>query len=192
MYITIDGDSGAGKSTQFHALAERFGLKSPGWFATYKAFQSVPLPKQRPGRYTRILAAIFASHTIPVGEQHWIVDHFWSCFYEFRDADESTLSNIITFFRTGLTLNDRPEPAISVFLDVPPDVSHHRRHQRDNELSMKYEPSDYNRNQHNRDLTFWQTIAANCPYFHVLDGNRPVADVTESISQLLPECFHPH
>ena len=186
MYITIDGDSGAGKSTQFHILSERLGLSSPGFLRAYSGFSTIFSLKQEFSPYSDLLATISASHTIPTG-QNWIFDHFWHCFYRFRDVDPNTLDNILTFFRNGLTLNNRHEPTLSIFLDIPRDVSVHRCLQRDTGHNIQYKPTSYDDKEDK--LMVWRTIETNCPYFRIIDGNRPVPEVTESIIDLLPKQF---
>ena len=185
MFITIDGYSGAGKSTQLHILAKRLNLKPVNYFVLCNILNDIPYLVGPQSAFTRAFAALQAIHAIPY-PRDCILDHFWDRFDRLHLQNPEYLPEILEFFRTGMRFNDRPEPDLSIFIDVPWNLVTQRRVERDTNIKIPPIDSESKPDSRNRQ-SFWGTVEAEIPYFHRVNGNQSVEDVTESIMELLPK-----
>ena len=188
MYVTLDGISGAGKSTQCGILMRKFNYKFPRFLALFAAVEAIPSIMSAGSEYATLFANLHTIHCMP--PENSIMEDFWRPFTNFRELPESDLSPLVALFRQAIQLNNRPEPDLSIYIHTPQDLAEARRFQRSKRIytspsavkrKKKWEEYDYNL------YTMWERIASQVPYFHIVDGRQSVEEITEQIVMLLPE-----
>ena len=184
MFITIDGENGVGKTTQLYILADKLNLKPVNYHHVWTTFIDVTGLLRPQSEYIQPFASLQAIHTIPNLED-CICDHFWDQLYRLYSCNPPEFPNILKFFRTGLTLNKRPEPDLSIFIDIPHHIAVSRRLKRDVRVNVEINHADYPDSQNRRN--FLRIVETEIPYFHRVNGNQSVEDVTESIMKLIPK-----
>lgn len=178
MIITIDGNNGAGKTTQEKVLAAQLNLNRYDelcihlWNHLDWIIQISPLQESRTGR-TRLFAALQVYHSLP---DRVIVPRFWNTIlrYLHRDPDE------LNAFRQCLSFGGTPEPAASFYLHVPFHVSKTREFRRHSppDTAINVSPSD---DEDNRLLKPFRWLENQLPYFHIIDGTMPIEAVTAAM-----------
>ena len=185
MFLTIDGYSGAGKTTQLYILANKLNLKPVNYHHVWTTFIDVAGLLRPQSEYIQPFASLQAIHTIP-NLKDCISDHFWDKFNRLYFQNPEYLPEVLEFFRTGMRFNDRPEPDLSIFIDVPWHLVTQRRVERDTNIKVPPIDSESKPDSRKRQ-SFWRTVEAEIPYFHRVNGNQSVEDVTESIMALIPK-----
>ena len=184
MFITIDGHSGAGKSTQADILAKRLKLNFTNFNNTYRAYDVISFAFGQPGPCKQLFASVCAWHTIQPPHDNIIFDNFWDSLYQTYLHDELTLSSL-NMFRDALKLNNRSEPSLSIILNTPYHMALARQISRDKKIHLKLNREDSPDDK--RRLEFWQFLESEIHYLHVINGNQSITNVTESIIKLLPK-----
>jgi len=182
MIITIDGNNGAGKTTQEEILAAQLNLNHYDelcihlWNHLDGIIKISPLQESRTGR-TRLFAALQVYHSLP---DRVIVPRFWdtilSCLR--RAPDE------LNAFRQCLSFDGAPEPVASFYLHAPFHVSktrEFRRHYPD-DTGFNVLPSD---DEDNRILSPFRWLEENLDYFHIIDGTMPIEAVTAAMLDII-------
>ena len=183
MYITIDGVSGAGKTTQAQLLHERLSLEYTPFLPVVYATENIPAILGKQSQYTELFSVLLAAHTIP-SDADYIVEDFWAVFRSMLHLNIRDLKNALSFFQTGITLGRRP-PDLSVYLSITYDIQVSRLFERHTGITVPPVGNDNNVNQFEQLNQFWGTIAQEVNYFHVVDGTLPVEDVHASIMTLI-------
>ena len=187
MFLTIDGYSGSGKSTQLQALTKAgFHYVDQLWMSL--AFQHVSMTKRLNNAYATVLAELMAFNCLPDLSQHnrsYVCDHFWGSLFDIYCINPDAFPEILAFFKTGLALSDRHEPDLSIFLDVPHSVATKRRFRRNTGISV-VAPDKADAPF----VQFWQVIAETTPCFHRVNGQQPVDSVTHDILRLVEKTRH--
>lgn len=179
MFITIDGYSGAGKTTQLNILAKQLKLEPVNYAAICNILDDILCLVGSRSTHTRAFCALQAFHNMPCSED-CIIDHFWDRFEQLhRYTSEENFSKLLGYFRNGMRFNNRREPDLSIFIDIPWHLGLQRGMERDTQV-ITMPTSDSQPRQ-----SFWRTIDSRLPYFHRVNGNQPVEDVTESIMSLI-------
>ena len=183
MFITLDGARASGKSTQAAILSEKLGLPTYGLTGfsigiELIANEIVPASSQR---YSSLFSTIIPVYAMPV---HCITESLWRGFDRYITLPKHELDRIITVFRTSISLGERNEPNLSVFLSAPISVTAQREINRDLacvDVDVKAGIID----EHSKKtFEFWKYIEQTVPYFHVINANMPVDAVTHSIVSL--------
>ena len=185
MFITIDGDSGSGKTTLQNILVNRLKLEPIFFDARYEAFNSFSKLAGNFSVEARVLASLQAIfHTIL--PENSIIEHFWGPFLSTLTFNPSTLTKAVRFFRAGMDFVSKPEPDLSIMLDVPFEVSETRRVQRyiDGDIKItnkkKQEPNIDVR------IQLYKVLESELPYFHVINNTGNINEAANSIIELLP------
>lgn len=183
MFITLDGVSGAGKTTQAQLLREQLSLQFTCFEPMMYALENIPIIVKAGSRHTSLLAGMMATHTIPY--ENCIVELFWAHFeyaYELSAKDRDAL---LSFFQTGLTLGGRRTPDASIYLSVPYDVHINRIMKRDLQQNVAAKPDKQILDEYEKRQAFWHTIAERVSYFHVVDGTLPISEVNELLTSFV-------
>ena len=195
MYITLDGCTGVGKTTQANILERTLGLKHTMMYIPETALKSVVAAIQR-GRYDRFhrtnTLVFMLNLSIHQGDIGGIQEHYWEHIMAFSSKIEGKIiasnktKEIVDFFHRGLELFKCPIPDLSVFIDAAPERRAIRLAKRtfgkDSLLdSATLTPSYYEEGW----SSFFKSLEEMIPYFHVIDGNQSIEEVTESILELL-------
>lgn len=184
MYITIDGASGAGKTTQAFLLHQHLGLEYTCFLNVKYLVENVPIITGSESPYAELIAALTGAHTIPT-DIDCIVEDFWSPFRHLHNLHPNDLKRVIVFFQTGITLGGRRTPDLSIYLSIPYDVHVKRvfhRHTR-GEIQPAFDKE--NMTSYEALNRFWGTIAEQVDYFHVIDGTLPEEEVNNLITALI-------
>ena len=184
MLITLDGYSGAGKTTQSMALCEQLQIPRISFAEvrhTYSAFLDHCFPDAKRTR-SEIFAQLIFIHKHP---DHGVIDHFWDIFNRYTHPSNSIAEArlAVDVFRSGLTLNGRSEPVLSFFLYAPSYICQHRRLTRDTQGTVGLIGNTVATNRDRLNYEFWKSIESMVPYFHIIDAMQPIPAVTEDIMQ---------
>jgi thymidylate kinase len=183
MFITVDGPSGAGKTTQAFLLHKRLSLEYTCFQPVMYAIENIPSIIQKQSRYTDLIAALMATHAIPC--DNCVVGNFWRHVEFAYQLNKNDLNALLAFFQTGITLGGRRAPDLSIYLSIPYDVHISRMIQRDLHQNILVEPDKDALHHFEERKRFWHTISGQISYFHVVDGTLPVEDVHASIMTLI-------
>lgn len=183
MFITFDGLPGSGKTTQSDIISQKLGIdfECPK-YAVSRAIESICVISCRHFRERGLIGNIIAVHSLPL---NCVTENVWSSFSQFINEPRSEIDKFLPVFRTLLKASGRSEPSLSIHLDIPEELSHHRRMERDPLFKITAEQAiDLNElNSKRREL--WLYIETRVPYFHVVDATRMLDEVTNSIMALL-------
>lgn len=187
MFITIDGYSGAGKTTQLNILAKKLKLEPVNYAAICNILDDILCWVGTRSTYTRAFSALQAFHNMPCAED-CIIDHFWDRFEKLhRYTSEENFSKLLGYFRTGMRFNNRREPDLSIFIDYPWQLGLQRGMERDTQMIMVPTIDSEIKSDSQARQIFWRTIDSHLAYFHRVNGNQSVEDVTESIMSLIQQ-----
>ena len=188
MLITIDGHSGSGKTTHVKAVSSALNIPIGNMYGsnftlTTAIVSAARLMFRAPFRgYVPLYTKILAFHTL---EPPCVVDHFWEPFFDVSRKDIDTL---ITIFRHSLSLCGRSEPNLSIYLDIPRNIGLYRALNRDHPGSAVLANMSPKREEHERKRrSIYQLLESTIPYFHVVDANQSIQDVTVNIRRLLDD-----
>ncbi len=187
MLITVDGKSGAGKTTQQLILEQKLGLPlidlSPVWGAL-ETISMIACPhKTQP--YTRYLSKIQSIYAAP---QECIIENLWEAMDWLNEVDGDNIDNHIETFRKGISYLGRTEPDVSIYLWAPTSVSYPRAVRRsypNSEMTMSEDDSSLQEDDARR-YKLWKHIEWYVPYFHVIDASASIDEVANAIDDKLP------
>ena len=183
MYITVDGVSGAGKSTQANLLRKQLSLEYTCFDPVVYTIENIPNIVGKGSQYTNLIANLMATHTIQC--DNCIIEIFWRNFEFACHLNTNDQNTLLAFFQTGITLGGRRAPDLSIYLSIPYDVHISRMIQRDLHQNILVEPDKDALHHFEERKRFWHTISGQISYFHVVDGTLPVEDVHASIMTLI-------
>ncbi|GAA4924733.1 dTMP kinase [Nesterenkonia rhizosphaerae] len=200
IFITFEGPDGAGKTTQLNALATRLRktrqsngdllqvvtTREPGGTQTGKRIRSLLLDSSdaRIGPQAELLlfAADRANHVDEVirpalDQGHWVLcDRFEDSTRAYQGAGRSLPSDVVDsacrLGAQGMT------PDLTLLLDVPPEVSAHRRNNRGGEDRMESAGTEFHESVRQE---FLQLAASNPQRFLVLDGTRHPTEIHHQV-----------
>ena len=184
MLITIDGYSGAGKTTQSRILHEQLGIEHVEFFKCYDLFHTVSrLTSSTPHDHSTFspFAALNAFHTRYPAKLS-ICETFWQIFSGGYSHNPPRFLPILNFLRHGMNLQKKSEPILSIALEISQQHAGVRAIQRNSGLRVEpvsEQPQD-------AITEFWKLLEAELPYFHRIDAAQPIADITSQILKLIP------
>ena len=203
--VTLDGYSGAGKSTQMALLLEH-----------YNEFDSRRIRRQF--RQTQYLAdklfdlsgcpftddtprllwyVMFYRMMVSYGETHGcqllILDEFFLKPLS-ENMNPSDLDDGVRFFREMLTFQSGREPAASFFIDVPANKRQTRTFYRDtnhdNETISINLDRDVISDEDRYTTEKWVALSERIPYLHIIDGTQPVDAISKEIISIVDGEFN--
>ena len=185
--ITLDGYSGSGKSTQLGLLATKLNYDIASYEQLFVAFRAMAeaLPRTKGFGSIDFIASMYAFHLMP-NPQNCIFDHFWEALSAVYHRNRTNFQSAVRFFRHGLSLSRCGEPNLSILIDLPFDVAVERQLKRDHGVDANVSDSADHRNDFVEGQSqFWAALEGYVPYFHRVNGNQSVNDVTEDILSLI-------
>ena len=188
MFITIDGDSGSGKTTQIKLLVDRLQVKEIDIYSRFDAFYSISRFTGDPNGYAAMLACLQAVLHTPLSNA--IIEHFWlSGFSTLFHSNYDDFAKAIRFFRMGMNLIGQKEPDLSILLNVPFEISEARRvHRYTHGNAIVTIPNKECQKPHNdRKIQLYRALESELPFFHIVDATGSVNDIANAIIELLPE-----
>lgn len=200
-FITLDGIDGAGKSTNLAAIKawfERRGLpvlftREPGGTALGEALREILLnPATKAGLRAETLM-MFASRMQHIEEVilpalsdgiHVVSDRFTDATFAYQGGGRGMPSEDIEILEHWVQGGLKPD--LTLLLDVPLEVSMARIGQSREKDRFEQEQEDF----FMRVRSVYLNRAAACPeHYAVIDGNRSVEEVRNSIEKVLDEHF---
>ena len=195
--ITLDGGSGAGKSTQTGLLLEHYSALNieqvKGRFRTIRdvtklLFNLAGFEHLSDSMTELLRAGMLYRMMVSYGEKHGcdiliIEEFFWAHFLRF--------TNNIRFFREMLTAHSGKEPIASFLIDVPTNERQERTFYRDNKHYNK--PISINSNlciisDKDRQIAdHWVALSEQIPYLHIIDGTQSVDAVSKEIISIVDQ-----
>lgn len=184
MLVTIEGECGAGKTTQIQAVSHELGVPTGNinydlTVGIEKMARLAGLSRGGFANYVMCYSKVFAYHALPTD---CVVDDLWGGFFHLFECDEHDINTMVDVFRSSLNAGGRAEPDLTVYLHAPRHVLLTRRYSRDEhgyEIIAQEKEADGIRDA--KVLSLWNTIADRVPFVHVVDGNQSSRAVTESI-----------
>ena len=193
--ITLDGGSGAGKSTQTRLLLEHYNGLNIGqiegrfrtMFGLTRLFFNLEEFKYLSDDMTELLrVGMFYRMMVSNGKKHGydiliIEEFFWAGFLR--------LANNIRFFREMLTAQSGIEPVASFYIDVPDNERAIRRINREAHYHKERVSIDLDTgvisNSDRRNTEKWVALSEQIPYLHIIDGTQSVDAVFKEIISII-------
>ena len=190
--ITFDGYSGAGKTTQGYKIAELLGVQS----CTLSPMQTITdhyykaAVGAKPSGFSRILRDVGIIRAMQQGTRCWgqggghfvIANGFFCNLLPFRNSDRLDL--ILDLFRKALYLEGGKEPDASFFLNVSYAECASRVIYRNidgvEEVKIAGKGSEGDES-----IKFWEYLASQLPYLHIINGAQEKEAVTRDIVGIL-------
>lgn len=205
--VTLDGHSGAGKSTQAQRLAEHYSelnIEQIGhiiWrfqYLTDELFSLAGFDYSLVHGLPEILRfGMLYRMMVSYGKRHerdlLIIDDFF--LKDLRNsASRPCFGDKVRLFREMLTLDSGIEPVASFYIDVPYNECYTRTFYRDNEhddtqISIDLDTnimSDSDRHSTKR----WVALSEQIPYLHIIDGTQSIDAVSKEIISIIEGKFN--
>ena len=185
MILTLDGHSGAGKTTQAAILSKKLGIpvSPPDWFHVNQTIEYI-MKFYNEGHIamsheSEIYRHLMVYHSMPMN--HRIIDD--GLFYRFRFYEHDDFDKALDIFNQGMSLGANKAPSASFLLDIPLHIANCRSVMRtaaDVRFSnISVASADQDKNKPIQKV--WKRIEDAIPYFHIIDGTMPVDAVTTAI-----------
>ena len=194
MIITIDGFSGAGKTTQARALSERLAIPMVSIDAEFALLKSVFLLARRFSKLSSFTTVLSAVTTIRAMREKWgrdfiLADHF---FRMLTPAwQNGVIDEVLDVFRSVLTCWGGEEPIASFYLHMDGNEREKRRFYREAESRNAYELNEIDISIKNDIdqifLDMCEYLTPKVPYLHIINGNQDRKKVTADILEVLGE-----
>ena len=199
-FITLDGIDGAGKSTNLATIKAWFErrrlpvlfTREPGGTALGEALREILLnPATKAGLRAETLM-MFASRMQHIEEVilpalsdgiHVVSDRFTDATFAYQGGGRGMPSEDIEILEHWV--QDGLKPDLTLLLDVPLEVSMARIGQSREKDRFEQEQADF----FMRVRSVYLNRAAACPRYAVIDGNRSVEEVRNSIEKVLDGHF---
>ena len=200
MIITFDGHSGAGKTTQASKIASLLNLKRVVLTSLIRITSEfyVGAVERFPWElsFDNVLRNLSIFRGMQQGQRGWnkgfvLDDDFFKVLVEFRRSKEK--AEILNLFRKALVIENGREPDASFYLHVDSAERQTRRIYRD----QKDSPNIYHVDeikisntaapQEHEHFNFWEWLASEVPYLHIIDGTQDEETVTSDIVTILGE-----
>ena len=193
--ITLDGRSGAGKSTQTALLLEHYSglnigqIEGKFWtmfdltrllfnLAEFEYLSDDMTELLRTGILYRMIVSNGKKH----GYDRLIIEEFFGAHF-------LRFANNIRFFRDMLTAHSGIEPAASFYIDVPHNERYTRTFYRDSghddeTISINLDTSVIS-NEDRYTTEKWVALSEQIPYLHIIDGTQSVDAVSKEIISII-------
>lgn len=195
--ITIDGRSGAGKSTQTARLLEHYSglnieqIEGKFWTMfelTRLLFKSSDFEHLSDDTTELLRAGILYRMMVSNGKKH---GYDILIIEEFFGAHFLRFTSNIRFFRDMLTIRSGREPVASFYIDVPNNERHRRTFYRDTNddkatISIDIDTSVISdEDRHNTEK--WVALSEQIPYLHIIDGTQSIDAVSKKIISIVDQ-----
>lgn len=191
IFITFDGDSGAGKTTQAQHVGSRLGLPVYGIYE-YQYFNQRLHQYYAPSSpysamnlfLTNIIALRLMQAQHPKG---LILDE--SLFGVMANLPPEEIDDAIDLFHTGIKSEGYSCPALSFYVHVNLSRCEERRYKaydadnRITNLEIDHSPTESDE----RRLELWTKLAEKIPYLYIVDGSSNPDKVSQTIDCILEE-----
>ena len=200
MIITFDGHSGAGKTTQANKIAALLNLKYVVLTPLRKIISEfyVEAVERFPWdlSFDNVLRNLSTFRGMQQGRRGWnkgfvLDDDFFKVLVEFHGSQEKV--EILNLFRKALVIDNGREPDASFYLHVDSAERETRRIYRDQKDSPniyhidEIKISNTSTPQEHEHFKFWEWLASEVPYLHIIDGTQDEETVTSDIVTILGE-----
>ena len=198
MIITIDGLSGAGKTTQAHNLSQLLGIPHVSTDSPSLIMREVCWAythNHGDHHFVSLLRNLLLFRFMQEGDRGWgqdfiCADNFFRMltrFYRKPERDE-----YLSFFRRCLTMDAGQEPVASFYLHVLASERELRRIYREQQKYNTFKFEDLKiSTAHNSDdadfREFFQWLQERVPYIHIIDGAQPEEKVTADMMKILKD-----
>ena len=194
MIITIDGFSGAGKTTQGRILSERLAIPMVSTDPEYALLKNVFLLARRFSKSSSFTPVLWAVTAIRTMREKWgrdfiLVDNFFRMLIP--AWQNGVIDEVLDVFRNVLTCWGGEEPIASFYLHMDGTEREKRRFYREAESRDIYELNEIDISIKNdidrRFLDMCEYLAPKVPYLHIINGNQGCKKVTADILKVLDE-----
>lgn len=190
MFITIDGLSGAGKTTQAEAVAKELEFEAVS-IDILRNMIEWNLQFRHPNFNYNNVSSIVANMSlirclIDCVETNFVIaDNFWRLMWTiYREQGRLEAANLLGIFLRVLQVNGGELPVASFCLHVPPYQRHVRTFKRRLPPSVEVQDVDINVEKDTDENSFLEYITwlkESYDFIHIIDGTQPVETVTAEI-----------
>lgn len=194
MIITIDGHSGAGKTTQARALSERLAIPMVSINSEFALLKNVFVLAKRFSKLSSFTTVLSAVTTIRAMREKWgrdfiLADHFFRMLIP--AWKNGVIDEVLDVFRGVLTCWGGEEPIASFYLHMDETEREQRRFYRDAEAMNAYELNEIDISiKSDKDQIFLdmcEYLTPKVPYLYIINGSQDREKVTADILEVLGE-----